>query len=148
MTLTTVFLIWVIGFGGLSLFVKDKLALKLLKIKLPTILTYLLIATPLILVEEFLTCETSYFSCITFTYPAFLLMFLILFAFIKVFKLTLWPAVSVFGLMGWINEFILVGRIDDMSGAVLLIMSVLAFLIYFVLAIIPVAYLVQKRLSK
>lgn len=55
-----------------------------------------------------------------------------------------WPAwlmIVLVGALGWINEFLIVGRIHLMDGLVLLIMSVLCWMIYAVMAILPSYYL-------
>ena len=49
-------------------------------------------------------------------------------------------ASGVFGVVGWANEFLIVGRIMQMGGILLVVMSVLCVLIYAVMAILPSYY--------
>jgi hypothetical protein len=46
-------------------------------------------------------------------------------------------AVSAAGTLGWVNEFIIVGRIHQAQGLTLAILGVLCWLIYAVLALLP-----------
>lgn len=147
--LTYVFLFWVLGFGKLSYIIKHKIAEFFLKSKLPRLVNYLLILTPIVLIEEALTIETPYFWGIIPMLIVFYLFFGLLYLIQKYTKLDYIKTSLICGVLGWINEFILVGRINhpDMNGFILIIMSVLCILIYAVMAILP-SYYIQKTFSK
>jgi len=146
-TLTEVFLIWIVGFGTLSYMLREKVAGILLRSKLPSIVNYYIILTPLVLIEEFLTCEIQpYLSCIRVTLIAFYILFIPLY-FIQRFTRIGHVGMSVlFGLIGWLNEFILVGRIHELSLPIIILFTALVIPIYAVLAILPCYYL-EKSLS-
>ncbi|MCK5615679.1 hypothetical protein KAR91_78165 [Candidatus Pacearchaeota archaeon] len=148
LTLTQVFLIWVLGFGIISMISKEKIVNIFKKSKLPTILNYYIILTPLVLIEEALTCETPFFSCIKVTLIAFYLFFLILYFIQKTFKLGYIKTSIIFGLIGWVNEFIIVGRINVLTPPQIILFTVLGILIYSVLAILPSYYLEQTFKKK
>ena len=61
LSLLQVFLIWVAGFGTLSLALRRRVADLVDGTRLPRIIKYLAIATPIILMEEALTIEIPYF---------------------------------------------------------------------------------------
>ncbi|PIS04547.1 MAG: hypothetical protein COT81_05885 [Candidatus Buchananbacteria bacterium CG10_big_fil_rev_8_21_14_0_10_42_9] len=141
-TLIEVFLYWIIIIGGLSFFLKDFFANNIKKYSpFGRPINFLILAFPLVLIEEYLTCETPYKECIVITLPAFLILYLILYFIQKKFKLSYLKASVTLGVLGWINEFILVGRINELTLPLLVLFSILGFLIYFVLAIIPSYYL-------
>lgn len=140
--LLVVFLIWVIGFGSLFLAIKEKVAKIFLKNKLPRWINYLLIPIVPILIEESLTCESSFPYFVSVILPAFLLFFLILYFFQKTFKLSWRQGIIVFGILGTFNEFFVVGRVYLLLSmpVILAIMIVICFCIYAVLAILPSYY--------
>ena len=141
--LLEVFLILLIGFGIFSFVSRQRISTAVDRLKIPELAAYIIIAVPLILVEEFLTAEGPYLSTIVVTLPAFLFFFLILFVIIRIFKINYLGASAVFGAMGWVNEFLLVGRLWSLASlpVVLLVMSILAFMIYAVLALLPTYYI-------
>ena len=143
LSLYVVFLVWVVGFGAFSLLSKEKVCAAVGRLNLSKPVSFAIIAVPLILVEEYLTAEGPYLSTIAITIPAFLFFFLILYAIIRAFKLRYRGAAAVYGVLGWINEFLIVGRLRTLSSSisVLLLMSILAFLIYAVLALLPTYYI-------
>ncbi len=145
LTLTEVFLYWIVGAGALSLWGRKWIASLAHAIPLPRILIYYLLLLPLVLAEEALTCEVSYLPCITVTLPAFALLFLILYGIDSIHDFSPISLSVLFGAMGWINEFIFVGRIHTYSLIQTLALSPLTFLIYFVLAIIPAYFLAHTR---
>lgn len=146
MDLFLISFIWIIGFGGLFNFFKKRLGrFFVLHSKLPVILNYYIIATPVILIEEFLTCETPFLQCITHTLPAFYLLFLIIYIIQNYFKLSYINLSLIFGFLGWFNEMFLVGRIFTYDIFDFIIITVLVVPIYFVVAILPVFYLNMAR---
>lgn len=146
-TLTEIFLIWIVGFGIVSYLLRKKVAGIFLKSKLPRILNYYIILTPLVIIEEYLTCEIQPFlSCIKVTLIAFYILFFLLY-FIQRFTKFSHVRISVmFGLMGWFNEFILVGRIYQLSLPIIILFTGLVIPIYAILAVLPCYYL-EKSLS-
>lgn len=144
-SLTFIFFIWIIGFGILSFILKEKIYNYFLKIKLPQIIIFLTIATPLILIEEFLTCETPFFKCIIITYPAFIFFLIINYFIQKKLNLNYLYSSLIFGLIGWFNEFILVGRIYQLDLVTIILFSIIVIPIYSIIAIIPSFYNQQKN---
>ena len=71
----------------------------------------------------------------------FQIMFLPLYFIQRVTRCSFVLASLLFGAWGCFNEFILAGRIHQLSGAILLLMVSLCFLIYSVMAILPSYYL-------
>ncbi len=147
-SLTQVFLIWIVGFGMLSYVLKNKVSEIFLKSKLPEIINYYIILTPLVLIEEFLTCETQpYLSCIKITLPAFYILFIFLYLIQRYSKLNYVAVSFVFGLIGWFNEFIIVGRINKLSPPIIILFTALVISIYAVIAILP-SYYLEKSLNR
>jgi hypothetical protein len=143
LSLTVVFLIWVCGFSLLFCLLRDHVVRIASRSPLPVPVNYYLILTPLVLAEEFLTCETPYFSCIRVTLVAFWIFFVFIYLAQYLFRLS-WQGVCLLcGILGWINEFLLVGRLSvfQISVPIALILSVLCVLIYAVLALFPAYYL-------
>jgi len=141
LTLLQVFLIWVSGFGTLSIVARRKVAALAGRAPLPRIVNYYIIATPIILLEEALTIEVPYFWGIL---PMILVFYIMLFPLYLIQRYTgcsFLLASLLFGAWGCFNEFILVGRISQLGGLVLFVMCVLCFLIYAVMAILPSYYL-------
>lgn len=140
-SLTFVFVVWVLGFGMLSLATRNVVARNVARWKLPLIFKYYLILTPIVLLEEALTIEVPYFWGILPILAAFYLFFFLLFLFQRFTRVSFFVTSLIFGGLGWINEFLFVGRIYQISGLALFIMSILCWLIYSVMAILPSAYL-------
>jgi hypothetical protein len=147
LTLSQVFLIWVAGFGTVSLMARQRLADLVEGLRLPRMIKYYAIATPIILMEEALTMEVPYFRGILPMLAAFYIMFLPLYFIQRVTGCSFVLASLLFGALGCFNEFILVGRIHQLSGGVLLVMGPLCFLIYSVMAILP-SYFLQAALRR
>jgi hypothetical protein len=146
--LEIVFLAWVLGFGALSYFLRGGVVSLFSKSPLPRFVNYCIILLPLVLVEESRTCETPYFSCIQATVPAFLLFFALIYAVQGYARLSWLQAAALAGILGWIVEFIIVNRLPVIAAAgwlVLLFVSVLCFLIYAVLAMLPCYYAERTR---
>jgi hypothetical protein len=87
-----------------------------------------------------LTIETPYFWNVVPMVLAFYVMLLPLYLIQRYTRCSFVLASALFGAWGCFNEFILVGRIHEMGGVVLLIMCSLCFLIYAVIAILPTYY--------
>jgi len=145
LTLTQVLVLWVAGFGALSLAVRERVVRFVRMFSAPRFVLYCALVLPLVLVEERLTCETQYVSCISVTIPAFMALFAALYGIDRLFHPRAAVLIMVFGAIGWANEFIAVGRVFSLSSMQVLVLSPLAFAIYAVLAIIPVHYLVASR---
>lgn len=141
LTLMQVFILWIVGVGSISYYIKDTIARVFSQSKLPRIVAYYSIATPLILIEEFLTCETPFFTCIQTTLPAFYIFFLILFGIQIFFNLSYLRSSIIFGMLGWVNEFIFVGRIYELSIPHIVLFTILVIPIYAIVALIPSNYL-------
>lgn len=142
-SLTAVFLLWVCGISVLFLLIRDRVCAVLLRSPLPVIVNYYLLLTPLVLAEEYLTCELPYFSCIRVTLIVFWLFFGFLFL-IRHYLRVSWPMlVIIAGVLGWICEFAGVGRwyVFAISVPIGIILSVLCMLIYAALALFPAYYL-------
>jgi hypothetical protein len=121
--LLRVVIIWIIGFGTISILIKERVSKKLIELGIPLPAGYYLLVTPIILMEEALTIEGPYFWGILPMILAFYSFFLILFIIQRVGRIDNWIMVAISGTLGWINEFLIVGRINQMDGPVLLIMS-------------------------
>ncbi len=143
LTLLQIFLLWVVGFGGLSLWVRRWIAIFADRVLLwlPPAIKYYIVATPVILLEEALTIEVPNFWGVLPIVLAFYIMFLPVYLFQRYTECSFWLASSLFGVLGCYNEFILVGRIHQMDGLVLFIMCTLCFLIHVVMALLPSYYL-------
>lgn len=141
LTLLQVFLIWVVGFGAVSLLVRRGVADLVDELRLPRLFKYYAIATPIILMEEALTIEVPYFWGILPMLVVFYIMFLPLYLVQWGTRCSSVLASLLFGAWGCFNEFILVGRVNQLNGAVLVVMVALCFLIYSVMAILPTYYL-------
>ncbi len=111
----------------------------------PSIVNYYILITPLVIIEEYLTCETPYLQCISVTLPAFYILFFGLYLVMRRFSLGGKRAVIYFGLLGWINEFILVGRLFRYTLFENLVLGILVIPIYAVLAIIPAHYVEKNQ---
>lgn len=137
--------IWIIGGGILSWLLKDIIVAKLQSLAWRRLAKFYLIVIPLILIEEFLTCETPYLSCLKITLPAF--CFLLLFVYwIGIFtRMPYWLTTILFGLFGWYDEFILVGRLYRYPSNITLILTPITILIYMLLAFLPSYYLSKTR---
>ncbi len=147
LTLSQVFLIWVAGFGTVSLMARHRLTDLVEGLRLPRMMKYYLIATPMILMEEALTIEVPYFWGILPMLVVFYIMFLPLYLIQRVTRCSFVLASLLFGALGCFNEFIFVGRIHQLNGGVLLVMASLCFLIYSVMAILP-SYFLQASLKR
>ena len=145
LTLSQVFLIWVAGFGTASLMARHRLADLVEGLRLPRIIKYYAIATPIILIEEALTIEVPYFWGILPMLVVFYIMFFLFYLIQRVTRCSFVIASLLFGALGCFNEFIIVGRIHQLNAGVLLIMGSLCFLIYSVMAILP-SYFLQVAL--
>lgn len=147
-TLTEVFIYWVLMGGVLSAIFKGPVARVFLKINLPVILLYFLILTPLALIEKKFTCEiTPYSACIQTVFPALFLLFLILFFVQRLTRCNYKKIVILAGLLGWINEMILIDRINQLNLFYIVIFTALIIPVYGVLAILP-AYYLEKIIKK
>jgi hypothetical protein len=143
-TLAEVFVYWVLGFGAFSLCTRKAVARVARKTRLPRIVSYYLILTPVILIEEALTIEVPYFWGILPMVAVFYIMFLPLYLVQRYGRCSFMLVSLLFGAWGVFNEFILVGRIyalGDLPRPVLLVLCVLCFLIYAVMAVWPSYYL-------
>lgn len=143
-----VVLIWIMGCGSLFLFIKSFIVQLTTNLRLPRVIIYLLVSTLPILFEEYLTCEAPYGSCVSITLWAFYFLFLILYTLQTYFKLSWQKAIFLFGLIGWYNEFLLVGRIYDYPIKITAVLTPITILIYAVLAILPAYYLSQTEKLK
>ena len=110
--------------------------------RLPRIINYFIILTPLVLVEEFLTCDIRpYLSRVKITLPAFYLLFIVLY-FVQRFAKTNYRTTSIiFGCIGWFTEFVVNGLMYILPIPTTVLFSVLVVLIYAVLALMPTYYL-------
>ena len=140
-TLFQVFLIWVIGFGTISLMVRKKFAILVDRFRFPRVVKYYLVAIPIILMEESLTIKVPFFWGILPMLLIFCVHLLPLYLIQRYTRCSFLLSSALFGAWGCFNEFILVGRIHRISGLTLVIMCVLCFLIYAVMAILPAYWL-------
>ena len=146
--LLVIIAVWIIGFGLITFLGRKMIAWPFVHLSpLPKIINYFIILTPFVIVEEYLTCEIPFQQCIRFTIWGFWIMFLILFLIHRFAGVPAIMACVIFGAMGWVNEFIIWKRLFIYSPAEIVIASIVAFLIYFVLAIPPSYYLEEARKS-
>jgi hypothetical protein len=146
-SLLLVFIIWVVGFGSFSIKARERIAQAASRIKAPIVVKYYLLLLPVILLEEALTIEVPYFWCILPMVVAFYIIFLPIYLFQRFTRCSYLAAAAAAGCLGWVNEFLIVGRINQLQRLTLLVMSILGWLIYAVMAILPAAYL-QWELSR
>lgn len=143
------FLVWIILYGLLVWKFKNPIVeFVRRRFKLPVLLNYLILTTPIIIVEEWFTCEIPYNSCIKITLPAFWLLFLISYLVQKIFKLHWLRASIVFAVIGLINEMIVVGRINVYDPGTALVASVISLVVYGLMAVIPASYLASNLIIK
>ena len=142
-SLTTVFILWVCGISLLFLLARDRVCTVLLQSPFPAVLNYYLVVTPLVLVEEYLTCELPYFSCIRVTLIVFWIFYGFLFLIQRYLRASWQKTVILAGILGWICEFAGAGRWDVffVSVPIGIVLSILCFLIYAVLTLFPAYYL-------
>jgi hypothetical protein len=145
-SLLMVFIVWVVDFGSFSVAARKQVAQAAARIKAPIVVKYYLLLLPVVLLEEVLTIEVPYFWGILPMVVAFSIVFLPIFMFQRLTRCSYLAAAAVAGCLGWVNEFLIVGRISLLQGPTLLVMSILGWLIYAVMAILPAAYL-QWELS-
>ena len=142
LTLLEFFLVWVAGFGGLSILVRRRVAAWAGRWRLPRPVIYYALATPIVLAEEALTIEVPYFWGIVPMLAAFYILFLPLYLIQRYTRCSWILASLLFGAWGTFNEFILVGRIRQVDSLpVLAILGGLCFLLYAVMALVPTYYL-------
>ena len=146
-SLTFIFLAWVIGFGACAFLVRERLCQALLNKNVPLLVGYYSLVLPIILIEESLTIEVPYFWGILPMVITFSIYFFLLYLVQRTTKVSSWQIIILCGSLGWVNEFLLVGHIHQMNGLVLGIMSILCWLIYAVMEILP-SYYVQKYLKE
>ena len=146
-SLTFIFLAWVIGFGTCAFLVRERLCQALLNKNVPLLVGYYSLVLPIILIEEALTIEVPYFWGILPMIITFSIYFFLLYLVQRATKASSWQMIILCGTLGWVNEFLIVGRIHQMSGLILGIMSILCWLIYAVMEILP-SYYVQKYLKE
>lgn len=105
-------LIWIGGFGWLSHKYKNTIADWAIRhSRLPRYITYFLLASSLIIIEELLTCQPILSSqCLPTTFPAFQVMLAGLYIIWILTHLPARWAVWVFGIFGAYNEMILTGK--------------------------------------
>ncbi len=140
-SLVVIFIVWVLGFGAFSIASRKGIAKYVAHFNMPRFLKYYLILTPIILLEESLTIEVPYFWGIIPMIVVFYIFFLLLYLFQSLTRCSYVVLSVICGCLGWINEFLIVGRIHQVDGLALGILSVLCWLIYAVMAILPSAYL-------
>lgn len=140
--LVVIFIVWILGGGVLSLFLRQRIAEWLQNhATFPRVINFYILLTPLVLVEEYLTCEVPYGQCLFITVPAFYFLFAVLYVIQTRWALSWLHATILFGIVGWIDEFLLVGRLFAYPPTIVMIITPLTFFIYAVLAIIPTTYL-------
>ena len=57
---------------------------------------------------------------------------------------TFWLSLIGLGLIGWFNEFMIVGRINQLEPPAIILLTILVIPIYAVIAIAPTYYLQHK----
>ncbi|MBI5723084.1 MAG: hypothetical protein HZA50_03920 [Planctomycetes bacterium] len=141
--LLLVFVVWVLGFGTFSIVSRKVVATTVARFHAPKIVNYYLILTPIILLEEALNIEVPYFwGIIPIIFSFYICTFLPIYIFQRLTRSSWLVTSAVCGFLGWINEFLLGGRIHHVNnGLVLAVLGILCWLIYAVMAILPSAYL-------
>lgn len=115
---------------------------------IPALLGYLLISTPFIVIEEAFTCDrATYGDCIPAVIPSFWLLLLFLYPLQRYLKLSWRVAIGVYGVMGCVGEFFIVGRIAETLPHQLIVLVPLCILIYAVVAI-PSTYWLHRKLRR
>ena len=147
-SLLFVFIVWVCGFGIFSCLARRVIYFQVKRLHLSPLLSYLLILFPIILIEEYLTIEVPYFWGILPMIVTFSIFFLVPYIIQRYLHCPAWLMIILTGVLGWLNEFLLVGRIHQMNGLVLGIMSILCWMIYAVMAILPSTYLQYWYIEK
>ncbi len=141
MRILVIFLVWILGFGAFSIASRKVIAKSVAHFHMPILIKYYLILTPIILLEEALTIEVPYFWGIIPRIVVFYIFFLLLYLLQYFTRCPYWTLSAICGCLGWVTEFLIVGRIRQVNGLAFVIFSILCWLIYAVMAILPSAYL-------
>jgi hypothetical protein len=147
LSITQVFIVWVLGFGAFSLWSKKFIAQAVNRLNLPSLFKYFLVLTPVALLEESLTIQQPYFWGIIPIMIAFYIVFFVIYLFQRYTRSSYLTSAIVAGCVGWVTEFFMNGLINQVSGLILIVMSVLCFFIYAVMALLP-GYCLQYELQK
>jgi hypothetical protein len=143
------FIVFVIGIGTLSLLSKERVSQWAIRhSSFSPLVNFLLLASPLIIIEESFTCEIDPFLpfCIAKTYPIFIVLLLVPYALQKFTKISWRTNVVLFGLLGWFAEFILAGRINQaIPVPILILLSLWVIPIYSVISLLPLYYLHKTK---
>ena len=136
-------LIWIIGFGLASFKLKEVIASWVIShSKLPKYFNFFLLASPLIIFEELLTCKPIIsWGCLPTTFPAFHIMLGVLYIFWKIFKLDYSKTSLLFGVWGAFNEMIILGKHFALPIHISILFWVLSIPIYLLIALVPLYYL-------
>ncbi len=146
MPLSVIFLVWVVLCGGLFLYLRPKIT-TIFTLSIPTYFAYLLIALPIVTVEEALTCGT-FPGCLMVTLPMFFLHLSAFYPLIRYTNISENTLVVLYGFWGTFHEFIISGKLALFAPEgipVLLIMIGLNTLIYAVIGILPIAYATRRN---
>jgi hypothetical protein len=146
-TLLQVFIFYVLTVGILSFYYKERFFLLFKNLPFPAV-HFWFIAIFISVIEEFFTAGTDFPNRLLTTVPIFLLMFLCIFLIYKKLKLSHTSLIVIFGLIGTVNEFLVVGRIFIYPVSASLVMIPLTFLIYAVTAYLPTWYLTRGDKEK
>ena len=141
-------IVWIILIGVISFFFRKKISMFIKKVPLPNFLLFLLGGTVFSIIEENINCPSTGCTLIPFTIPIFILFLIIHLGILKIFRIkNFYLGVLVFGLIGWVAEFIL-GSYKEIlwsSPIVTIIISVWTILTYSVIVIIPVTILLENK---
>lgn len=144
--LSIIFLVWVV-LGGYVFWRWRLLFVSLVPRRVPIYVGYLLVAFPVVVVEEALTCGT-FPHCLLITLPMFFLHLSAFYPLVRFVRLSVWTLIVLYGLWGSVHEFFISGKWDEFAQhgvLVLIIMLCLNTLIYSVISILPVTYVVMRN---
>ena len=144
-------IVWILIIGTLTFIFRKRIARAFKIIPLPNILLYFLVATIYTIIEENINCPpTQLGGCqlIPITVLFFLILLIFHFIIIKIFRIkNFYLAISIFGIIGWINEFLLGSHKTILWSApnITLLMTPWVFLTYAIIVIIPTTLLIDMN---
>ena len=136
-------IVWIFGFGFISIKTKASIADWFIKnSKLPQYLNFFLLASPLIIFEELLTCRPVIsLECLPTTFPSFHIMLGGLYIFWRLTKLSYLKTALLFGIFGAFNEMIILGKHFILPIHISILFWILVIPIYSLISLIPLYYL-------
>lgn len=141
-------IVWIFIIGSLLLIFRNKISKLLIKVKLPGWFLFLLTGTLFSIIEENINCPPTGCVLIPWTIPIFIVFLIVHLGILKIFRVkNFYLGVIIFGLIGWISEFILGANKETLWSSPLMVavFTLWVILTYSVVVIIPVSVLLYKK---